>query len=410
MSAGVRFIIYRSSFIISKNSSFIVHHSSLNKMSSINKVLIVGGGIGGLSLGIALRRAGKEAEIVELQTAYNVYGVGIIQQANALRALDAIGVADEAMRRGSPYGKVKMCAPHGVPFGETGMPPLGRFPTHNGISRKILHDVLYEAAVANDVNIRMGLTVNAILDEGAGVQVTFTDGSKGTYDLVVGADGILSKVRSLVFGDYKPNYVGSSVWRYAFKRHPDLDTGYMFFGKRAKLGLIPMTAETMYMFVVTAEGDDNPFIPEAELVPRLKAYLREFPAKMVQDIVEDITDPQKVIYRPLETLVLPAPWYKKRVVLIGDAAHATIPQLGSGAALAIEDAVVLSELLQTDAGIETILENYMTRRFGRCKMVVDASTTLAEWEQMEWKGIPLPEGANMGMLMGKTLMALTEPI
>jgi 2-polyprenyl-6-methoxyphenol hydroxylase-like FAD-dependent oxidoreductase len=111
-------------------------------MSSINKVLIVGGGIGGLSLGIALRRANIDAEIVELQKEFNVYGVGIIQQANALRALDALGVADEAMRRGSPYGKVKMCAPTGHQFAEIGIPPMGRYPTHNGISRKILHDIL----------------------------------------------------------------------------------------------------------------------------------------------------------------------------------------------------------------------------------------------------------------------------
>ncbi len=379
-------------------------------MSSIKKVLIVGGGIGGLSLGIALRQAGIDAEIVELQKEYNVYGVGIIQQANALRALDALGVADEAMRRGSPYGKVKMCAPTGHPFGETGMPPMGRFPSHNGISRKILHDVLFEAAAAKGVTFRMGLTVSKIENESAWVGVTFTDGTEGEYGLVVGADGIHSKVRSLVFGEQKPQYVGSSVWRYAFPRHPDLDTGYMFFGKKAKVGLIPMTAGTMYMFVVTAEGDDNPVIPEQELVPRLKAYLTDFPARMVQDVAEQITDPKAVIYRPLETLVMPAPWYKNRVVMLGDAAHATIPQLGSGAALAIEDAVVLAELLASDDSPEFMLEKYMTRRYDRCKMVVDASMTLAEWEQMEWKGIPLPEGANMGALMGKTLMALTAPI
>ena len=104
------------------------------------------------------------------------------------------------------------------------------------------------------------------------------------------------------------------------------------------------------------------------------------------------------------------PWFKNRVVMLGDSVHATIPQLGSGAALAIEDAVVLAEELQKEDSIESILNNYMTRRYDRCKMVIDASNTLAEWEQMEWKGIPLPEGANMGALMGKTLAALAAPI
>ena len=131
---------------------------------------------------------------------------------------------------------------------------------------------------------------------------------------------------------------------------------------------------------------------------------------MVADLIEQITDPKGVIYRPLETLMLPLPWHKDRVLIIGDAAHATIPQLGSGAALAIEDAVVLGELLQSHDSVETILENYTKRRYERCKMVVDVSNTLGEWEQMEWKGIPLPEGANMGDLMGKTLAALAAPI
>lgn len=379
-------------------------------MSSIKKVLIVGGGIGGLSLGIALRRAGIDAEIVELNKEFNVYGVGIIQQANALRALDALGVADETMRRGSPYGKVKMCAPTGFSFAELGNPPMAHYPIHNGISRKILHDILYQAAVENGVTFRMGTTVSEIENKATHVNVKFTDNTEGSYELVVGADGVNSKVRSLVFGDYTPQYIGSSVWRYPFKRHPNLDTGYMFFGKKTKLGLIPMTADSMYMFVVSAEGENNPIIPQSELVSRLKAYVSEYPAPMVQDILDQITDTDKVNYRPLETLMMPAPWYKNRVVMIGDAAHATIPQLGSGAALAIEDAVVLAELLKTNDNIETILENYMKRRYERCKTIVEVSNQLAEWERMEWNGIPLPEGANMGALMGKTLAGLAAPI
>ena len=117
-----------------------------------------------------------------------------------------------------------------------------------------------------------------------------------------------------------------------------------------------------------------------------------------------------MVYSPLKTLMMPLPWYKNRVVMLGDAVHATIPQLGSGAALAIEDAVVLAEVLDEYATLETALEKYIDRRYNRCKAVIDASNTVAEWEQMEWRGIPLPEGANIGALMGKTCMALTEPI
>ena len=380
-------------------------------MSSVKKVLIVGAGIGGLSLSIGLRRAGIEAEIVELQNEFNVYGVGIIQLGNAIRALDAIGVAEETVKRGSPYGMVKMCAPNGFQFAETGTPPMNRFNIiHNGISRRILHDVLYEAAVANGVVFRMGVTASEIKNEANNATVKFTDDTEGVYDLVVGADGINSKIRGLVFGNYEPKYIGSSVWRYPFKRPGELETGYMFFGKKTKVGLIPMTADTIYMFIVAAEGVDNPIIPKEEFIPRMKAHLAEYPVKLVADRIEEITDVSKAVYSPLKTLMMPAPWYKNRVVMIGDAVHASIPQLGSGAALAIEDAVVLSEELQKEQSVEEALGNFMKRRYERCKLVIDVSNTLAEWEQKEWRGEPLPEGANVGMLMGKTLSALAAPI
>src|SRR6185295_8332467 len=212
-----------------------------------------------------------------------------------------IGVAEETVKRGSPYGLVKMCAPNGFQFAETGTPPMNRFNIiHNGISRRILHDILYESAVANGVNFRMGLTVSEINNEATHTTVKFTDNTENIYDLIVGADGINSKLRSLVFGNYEVRYVGSSVWRYPFKRPAELETGYMFFGKKTKVGLIPMTADTMYMFIVAAEGEDNPFIPKEEFVFRMREHLNEYPAKLVADRIDEITDPEKAVYSPLK--------------------------------------------------------------------------------------------------------------
>jgi 2-polyprenyl-6-methoxyphenol hydroxylase-like FAD-dependent oxidoreductase len=378
-------------------------------MSSIKKILVVGAGIGGQSAAIGLKKAGFEVDVVEIHSEFNVYGVGIIQQANALRALDAIGVADEAMRRGSPYGKVKLCLPHGVQIGEAGTPPIGRFPSHNGISRKILHDVLFEEAQKVGLKYRMGVSVETIDNQPDIVNVTFTDGTTGCYDIVIAADGVNSKVRKLIFGEFKTTYVGLSVWRYAFKRPADLDTGYIFFNKKHKMGVIPMTADLCYIFLNSAEGD-HPIIPEDQLVEKLKTYMSAYPIPLVQELIPQVTDAKLVNYRILETLKMPAPWYKNRVVVLGDAAHTTIPQLGSGAALAIEDAVVLIEELQKAGEVNEIFDRYMTRRYDRCKMVVDVSETLGSWELLEYNDQPLPEGANMGMLMGKTGMALTEEV
>lgn len=377
-------------------------------MAAVKKVLIVGGGIGGQSAAIALSKAGIEVEIVEIKETFNVYGVGIIQQANALKALDRIGIADESMRRGSPYGQIKMFTAGGHSVGVAGPPPLGKYPSHNGVSRKILHELMFEEAQKLKIPYRMGLTVAEIENGESGVKVTFTDGTKGTYDILVASDGIYSKTRNMIFGQMEPRYMGLSVWRYPFPRHKNLDTGYMYYGRRSKIGLIPMSEDSMYMFMVTAEGDD-PALAHGNLASMMREYMDEFPAEIPKDLAPQITENDLVNYRPLEVLHLPAPWYKNRVIIIGDAAHATVPQLGSGAALAIEDAVVLAEELQNASGIPIAFEAFMNRRFDRCMKIVNVSETLAEWELLEFNGKPLPEGAHPGKLIGQTIGSLMAP-
>lgn len=378
-------------------------------MSSVKKALVVGAGIGGQSAAIGLKKAGIDVEIVEIHLAFNVYGVGIIQQQNALRALDDLGIGQEALKRGSAYGQVKMFTAGGHPVGMAGAPPTGKYPSHNGISRKILHDVMYEEATKLGIKFRMGLTVESLDNRPDGVDVTFTDGTKGSYDLLIASDGINSKLRGMVFEEINPRYVGLSVWRYAFKRHEDLDTGYIYYGKKSKIGFIPMSEDSMYMFLVSAEGDDWA-ISQDDLVPKLKAYMAEFPVKIAQDSIEEVTEPSLVNYRPLEALRIEDPWYKNRVVIIGDGAHATIPQLGSGAALAIEDAVVLVDELQKNNEVSEALNAFMKRRYDRCMSVVNASETLGEWELLEFQGKPLPEGANPGALIGRTIGGLMAPL
>lgn len=378
-------------------------------MSAVKKVLIVGGGIGGQAAAIAFAQKGVSVEIAERLEEYNVYGVGIIQQANALKALDKIGIADEAMKRGFPYGQVKMFTAGGHNVGVAGPPPMGKYPSHNGVSRRILHDVMYEEALKCGVVYRMGTTVTKIDNNTDNVSVEFTNGSSGTYDILIGADGINSQVRKMVFEDFKPKYMGLSVWRYAFKKHEDLDTGYMYYGKRSKIGFIPMSKDSMYMFMVSSEGADNPWIEKSAYIPMMKEYLSEFPIKMAQDAMEQMTDPDLVNYRPLEASHLPDPWYKNRVMIIGDGAHATVPQLGSGAALAIEDAVVLVDELENTDNVEDAFNAFMKRRYDRCMTIVNASETLAAWELLEFEGKPMPEGAHAGKLIGQTIGSLMAP-
>ena len=171
-------------------------------MSAVKKVLVVGGGIGGQSVAIALAQKGVEVEIAERLDVYNVYGVGIIQQMNALRALDELGLADETMKQGYPYGQLKMNTANGHFIGLAGAPPIGKYPSHNGISRRTLHEIMYERAINLGVNYKMGTTVTQIENNKDDVTVRFADNTKKTYDILIASDGINSDMRKLIFGDF----------------------------------------------------------------------------------------------------------------------------------------------------------------------------------------------------------------
>jgi len=344
------------------------------------KILIVGGGIGGLSLAIGLGRLGIRADLVEIQPKWSVYGVGIIQQGNAIRAYKALGVADACLKRGFVYRRSLYFDADGTLRGERAMPKVDGldFVGYNGIPRPVMQDILVDAATKSGASLRLGVTVESLRDNGPNVEVIFSDGARGNYDLVVGADGTYSKIRSMVFGDaLKPRFSGQGCWRFSTEKPPEMDYSATFYGPN-KVGLIPLTRETMYMFITTTEPG-NPWMPADRLHDLMRDRLHGHKG-FIAELRERIRRPDDVVYKPLETILLPRPWYRGRVLLIGDAAHTTTPHHAQGAAMAVEDAVVLSELLASDAALDTLLAQFMERRWQRCKLVVEASVQVGDWE------------------------------
>lgn len=379
-------------------------------MAQAQNVLIVGGGIGGLSTAIALKKYGINAEIVEVAKEWKVYGVGIIQPSNVLRALDTIGLAEACIARGGGFNGWDLCDSNGNKFTHVPNRNVGRdgFPAINGITRPLLHTILSEAALAADINVRLGTTVTSMLESSDHVSVTFSDGTEREYGLVIGADGAYSSIRKMIFGaGLKPKPTGESVWRHNFKRPKDLTCGALYFGKKSKAGLVLMSDELMYLFLVTPERTDVR-MPEDRLHELLIERLEEY-GGIVGSLREQITKPADVVYRPMETVLVPAPWHKGRVVLIGDAAHAGTPHLAQGAAMAIEDAVVLSEMLAASGVSQETLINFTERRMPRCKLVYETGLQLGAWEQQEWAGNPDP-ATDHGGLMQSAMDALMEPI
>ena len=377
-------------------------------MAVLRRALVVGAGIGGLTAGVALARQGIAVDIVEVQPALSVYGVGIIQPNNTLRALARIGLADACVEAGAPYPGWRIFDAHGNHLmdapGTNDADP--RYPANNGITRPKLHEILRSAAIDAGVVIRLGLTIEDLTDGDDGVAVIFTDGSAGLYDIVIGCDGLHSKMRGRIFPDAaEPAFTGQGVWRYNMPRPADMEWGVLYFGPDSKVGLVPMSDTLMYMLIVTHEPG-NPRIDGPGLADMMRDRLEAYTGP-VAELGRLITDPAGVVYRPMDVHLLANPWHKGRVLLIGDAAHGTTPHLAQGAAMAIEDAVLLGELLGGNRPLPHVFDEFMRRRFDRAKFVIDSSVQIGKWEMEEWDGVAGPD-ANPGGLLHSATLALMD--
>ncbi|MFM1886152.1 MAG: hypothetical protein RL026_1309 [Pseudomonadota bacterium] len=338
-------------------------------------ILIIGGGIGGLTAAIALGREGHRITIAEKDPAWAVYGVGIIQQSNVIRAAAQLGILDEYLASGFGFDAVEVFIPSGQKVATV---PSHRLvegaPANLGMGRPALHALLGRRAKAAGAEVRLGVTVEQITQDAAGVDVRFSDGRSGRYDLVVGADGLYSRTRQQIFPDApRPQFTGQAVWRHNFPKPPELHCLQAYEGQIG-MGLVPLSAELMYLFVTTPEPG-NPHYSEDMLAPTMRARLAQA-APAIAALRDQIVDGRNVVYRPLETLFLEGAWHHGRVVLLGDAVHATTPHLGQGAGMAIEDSVVLAEEVGRQASVEAAFEAYRARRFERCKFIVELSLSL----------------------------------
>ena len=376
-------------------------------MGNSRKVLVVGGGIAGLTLAVALRRRGIGVDIAELQPEWNVLGVGISLTPPTLRALKTIGVLDQCVAAGFGWDRIVFADAAGQPFSSLNMPRLAGpdYPATVAIARSALHDVLIRSAEELGASIALGATVSSLNQKADAVEVEFSNGKRASYDFVVGCDGIRSSVRSLAFSDVPDaNFTGLAVWRATMPRHKDVDCMQMFYGPNTKAGVNPHSHDEMFLFLVQPIRDGQRLPPDRMHV-LLREQLRDFSGEVVSYARECITDPLQVDYRPMNSFLLPPPWHRGRVVVIGDAAHTTTPHLATGAGIAIEDAVVLAELLATELSAPELLDRFTSRRFARCRLVVETAVKLGEMEKD--KAIPIQAHFD---LMSATFRQLGEPI
>jgi 2-polyprenyl-6-methoxyphenol hydroxylase-like FAD-dependent oxidoreductase len=375
-------------------------------MTAVRKVLIVGAGMAGMTLGVALKRAGIDCEIAETRPDLTEPGTGISLQGPALRALQAIGVMERCVERGFGYSHFKTCDAAGNVTGTVDLPRLlgPQYPATVGILRQAVHEVLADELSALGVRVRLGTTVAELEQDNDHVDVIFSTGERSRYDLVVGADGQNSKVREMLFGDrHRPRYTGQMNWRATVSRPPEVEGRYSYFGPTNKSGFNPISGSHMYIYIVQ-NVPERPRWDDGELPAMMRGLLAEFGGALGH-ARDEVRDPKQIICRPIFSLILPPPWHRGRIVLIGDAAHTTTPHLASGASIGIEDSVVLARLLQSDAPLASILEDFTARRYERCRMIVNNSEQLGEWE----KNPSAPNADTVG-LVARSYKALAQPV
>jgi 2-polyprenyl-6-methoxyphenol hydroxylase-like FAD-dependent oxidoreductase len=351
-------------------------------VAKIGKVLIVGGGVAGMCCAIQMRKAGIAVDLIDIDPDWRSYGAGITITGPTLRALQKVGVLAEVTKHGATWNNARVHNQAGDHLTTLNLVPLAEdLPATGGVLRPVLHKILSAKTLELGARVRLGITLTGLRDVGDEVEVTFSGGAVLRYDLVVGADGIFSKLRERIFPEApKPTFTGQVIYRILAERPPGFDCTHFFMGADRKIGFNPVSPTHMYMFLLhQAAGDPwiEPQLQPQKLYEAMEGFGSFIP--QIRDTVRS-TNAHTVNYRQLEVLLLPAPWHRGRVVMIGDAAHATTPHLASGAGMAIEDGIVLVEEIERRATLEEALTHFMRRRFERCRLVIENSVELGRLE------------------------------
>jgi len=336
-------------------------------------ILIIGGGIGGLAAAIALRQAGFPSAVYERAPELREIGAAISVMANATRALKRFGLLDKLLEHGEIIAAGVIQPNDGGPL----KPPI-EIPTDvPGIllHRADLQDILL-SSVSSEC-LHLGKELVEIKQDNTGVTAIFADGSEARGSLMIAADGLNSAARRLLFNDGQPVYRGYQCWRGV---NPDarLDTVAEVLGRGVRMGLVPMGRRGAAWWLCANEGEHQG--DGADVKAKLLGLLHDFHSTP-RDLVAG-TPASAILKSPIYDRPATRGWSKGRVLLIGDAAHPTTPNMGQGGGMAIEDAALISRCLGHFRDHATAFRRFEELRFPRVKNIVDRSRswgTMGQW-------------------------------
>ena len=348
----------------------------------VKRVIIIGGGIGGLCTAIGLHRNGIDVVVYEQAEVLSQVGAGLTIWPNAIKTLRKLGLADSVIGTGSKIERGQIRTADGRTLSRSEPGELERLfgePTV-AIHRADLHDILLSALPAG--NVRLGAKCANFEQEADGVTVRFAGGHTDRADLVVGADGIHSAIRRQLFPEVRLRYSGYTAWRGIVATRDEVALGVTSesWGCGSRFGILRVDKERVYWFA-TANAPAGQTLTAHER----KSFLRQrfqgwhHPVEMLLES----TPAEEILHNDIYDLKPSRHWGKGRVVLLGDAAHPTTPNMGQGACMAIESSLVLARCLSHEDDLAGAVGRYETERMPRTAWITEQSWKIGRIGQME---------------------------
>lgn len=347
------------------------------------KFAIVGGGIGGLTLAISLQQKGFDVSVFESAPEIKPLGAGLVIAANAVKAYDEIGLKKKIISAGKIINVFRIKDASGRTLSKTGLEKISAPPgivNNFSIHRADLHEVLLRQLTPGTVQVNKRCT--DVTNDNSGITIRFHDGAAARADYLVACDGVHSAVRLKLLPGSFPRYAGYTCWRGVVETIPEnvnMEEASESWGRGKRFGIVPLSKNQIYWFACMNASPNDQRMKSAK-TNELRHLFKDFHSP-IPSILENTPD-EKIIWndiidiRPLKRFAF------GNIVLMGDAAHAMTPNMGQGACMAIEDAVILGNLLSKFSP-EEAFRLFEKKRIGRTTAIVNRSWRIGKIAQLE---------------------------